>query len=455
MNMVELEHTLMIYIPDALGVVLALYATLTLLRLRKRGFLSVVRGWSMIALIVAVAVRLSYGAVADAAGGTLLDLRPVASILFITVVCWLSVLTTAMGAIYMQYDRPQMFRNLFIEHPLNLVATWAAFGFVVIGATLWTAPMGETGVRENPALVTLVLTYLVASAVVAVGVPTGHMMRNRAMAAVTDGAKASLALLAATCLALPVVDFVFRVYPDTSYGLTVENPSAWLTVLLFVGLLRSITHPEMATNVVSGEAETARIEGFRSFDIPRGIYVIEDEKAHSSMELFSELVTTPLRPDASGLDDDSSASATLEFLIPRGLMVTRDPPDMVKERYQLQVTPMIWLTESPGDLRIQPTSLAILTDTMTRFMESNPNGIILLTGMEYLVTFNDFTRLLRSLDTLSETVWITRTRLLIGIDPRAFDDKELALLERDKNVVKGRNGIAELKRESGVMRDSG
>jgi hypothetical protein len=370
----------------------------------------VVRGWSMIALIVAVAVRLSYGAVADAAGGTLLDLRPVASILFITVVCWLSVLTTAMGAIYMQYDRPQMFRNLFIEHPLNLVATWAAFGFVVIGATLWTAPMGETGVRENPALVTLVLTYLVASAVVAVGVPTGHMMRN---------------------------------------------PSAWLTVLLFVGLLRSITHPEMATNVVSGEAETARIEGFRSFDIPRGIYVIEDEKAHSSMELFSELVTTPLRPDASGLDDDSSASATLEFLIPRGLMVTRDPPDMVKERYQLQVTPMIWLTESPGDLRIQPTSLAILTDTMTRFMESNPNGIILLTGMEYLVTFNDFTRLLRSLDTLSETVWITRTRLLIGIDPRAFDDKELALLERDKNVVKGRNGIAELKRESGVMRDSG
>jgi hypothetical protein len=452
MSMVDLEQILMVYIPDILGILLAVYASFTVLRLRRKGFLSVVRGSAMIALIVAVAARLSFGAVADSHGGMVQDLRPTASMLFIVVVCWLSILTTSMASIYVRYVRAQSFRRLFTEKPFNLLTLWAAFGLAVIAFVLWAAPMGEEGVRDNPTIVMLVLVYLVASIVVTAGIPTVSMMRNRSMASIVTGTtRTNLILLAATCLALPVVDFVFRVYPDTSYGLGIENPSAWIMVLLFGGLLKSISHPDMATTIVSGETETARIEGFRSFDIPRGIYVIEDEKAYSSMNLFAELVTQPLRPDASSLEDDSSASATLEFLIPRGLMVTRESHDIVKERYQLNVTPVIWLTESPGDLRIAPTSLAILTDTMIRFMESNPNGIIVLTGLEYLVTFNDFHKLIRALDTLSETVWITKTRLLIGIDPRAFDGRELALLERDKTVVKGKDGIEELKRESAVM----
>ena len=163
-------------------------------------------------------------------------------------------------------------------------------------------------------------------------------------------------------------------------------------------------------------------------------------------------MTLPLRPDAEIPGTEDSASATLEFLIPKGLVVTREFPEVIRERYNIQVTPIIWLTESPGEMRIAPTSLAMLTDTIIRFMESNPNSIVLLEGVEYLVTFNDFKRVLKALDSLNETAWITKSRLLVAVHPKAFEERDLALLERDRKVLRGAADIEELKRELADVR---
>jgi hypothetical protein len=129
-------------------------------------------------------------------------------------------------------------------------------------------------------------------------------------------------------------------------------------------------------------------------------------------------------------------------------MVTRVFPERIREEYHLQVTPIIWLTESTGDRRIPPTSIALLTDALIRFMEGNPNSIVLVDGVEYLLTFNDFNRVLRSLDSLNETTWITKSRLIIAINPEAFDSKQVAMLERDRIVINGEEGLEELKNSS-------
>jgi len=228
------------------------------------------------------------------------------------------------------------------------------------------------------------------------------------------------------------------------------NPYGWLMVLLFTAIVRSISSTKFAGLVIDPEIEDVKRSGFRIFDIPRGVYLIEDQKPVAAFGLFSELVTLPLSPDAEVPGKEASASATIEFLIPQGLVVTREFPDNIRKSYNLQVTPMIWLTETPGELRIAPTSLAVLTDTLIRFMEKNPNSIVLVEGLEYVITFNDFKKVARSLDSLNETAWVTKGRLLICMDPRAFDEKDLALLERDRRVVKGAAGIDELKRESHV-----
>jgi hypothetical protein len=182
------------------------------------------------------------------------------------------------------------------------------------------------------------------------------------------------------------------------------------------------------------------------------VYLVYDEKAAAALSLFSELVTMPLRPDAEIPGREESAAATLQFLIPSGLVVTRELPEGIRKRHNLQVTPIIWLTESPGERRIAPTSLAVLTDTIIRFMESNPNSIVVVEGIEYIATYNDFRKVLRSLDSLNETAWVTKGRLLLAVNPKAFEERDLALLERDRKVLRGTGAIDELKKESRIAR---
>jgi hypothetical protein len=212
--------------------------------------------------------------------------------------------------------------------------------------------------------------------------------------------------------------------------------------------VESISSKGFTGLIVDPEVEDVKRSGFRIFDIPRGVYLVEDEKPGQAFSLFTELVTLPLSPEAEIPAKEPSPSETLQFLIPKGLVVTREYPETIRTEYKIEVTPIIWLTESPGDMRVSPTSLAVLTDTIVRFMENNPNSIVLVEGVEYVVTFNDFRKVLKSLDSLTETAWVTKSRLMIAIDPRAFEEKELALLERDRKVVKKAEGIEELKKES-------
>jgi hypothetical protein len=256
--------------------------------------------------------------------------------------------------------------------------------------------------------------------------------------------------LGAIWILIPTVVFAFDMVLRLKYDVNGNNPHSWIVLILFEGAIGAFKDTRFTAVIVDPEVETVRREGFREYDIPRGVYLIEDDKPDSAFTMFAELVTMPLRPDAKIPAPEESATATLEYLIPRGFMITREYPENLRENYKLQVTPIMWLSESPGELRVAPTSLAVLTDTAVRFMETTPNSIVLVEGVEYLITFNDFKKVLKTLDTLNEIAWINKTRLIIAVNPRAFDDKELAMLERDRKVVKAGPSIELLKRESKI-----
>jgi two-component system cell cycle response regulator len=68
---------------------------------------------------------------------------------------------------------------------------------------------------------------------------------------------------------------------------------------------------------------------------------------------------------------------------------------------------------------------------MIRFIEENASGVILLDGLEYLVSNNDFNKVLRVIDQVNDQISQSTAVMIIPVDPRAFDPKELALLERN------------------------
>jgi len=181
----------------------------------------------------------------------------------------------------------------------------------------------------------------------------------------------------------------------------------------------------------------------------RRVYLVEENKPDFSMRLFSDI----LKGRCWDCEDDESF--TCESLVcsachlpcpcrectkyrsrTQGLMVTRQYPKDVRTKHYLQTTPIIWLSQVAGKDNMDPAKMSLLTDYIVNFMEKSQNGVILVDGIEYLVTSNDFSRVLKAIDKWSETAMTTANKLILSINPKAFEQKDLALLERNREVVR-------------------
>ena len=161
----------------------------------------------------------------------------------------------------------------------------------------------------------------------------------------------------------------------------------------------------------------ARLSISRKYDLrPGRSYIVQESPPHMSFDAFVNLVST------------SPSGGTGKTV---GLAVTRQHPDLVREKYGLEDTPVYWLATRAGDKVISPTNLGILTNMLVKFAEETADGIILLDGIEYLVSNNDFNRVLRMVDQVNDNITQSGCRLVLPVDPRAFDQKELALLLRN------------------------
>ncbi len=165
-----------------------------------------------------------------------------------------------------------------------------------------------------------------------------------------------------------------------------------------------------------GAPKEATLGVSRKYSLKHGrSYVIEEAPPSISFDAFVNLVST-----------DSNGEGKMV-----GLAVTRQHPEQVREKYGLEATPIFWLATRAGDKVISPTNLGILTHMLVKFTEETSNGVILLDGIEYLVSNNDFTKVLRMIDQVSDNISQSKCSMIIPVDPRAFDQRQLALLERN------------------------
>ncbi len=140
-------------------------------------------------------------------------------------------------------------------------------------------------------------------------------------------------------------------------------------------------------------------------------YISRERKSEHAFEIFTDLVTHGLQ----------------------GLCVSRLKPETVRERYGLRKTPIVWLTQNAeaGEKCITPTDMPRVHFVISDFLDKAEDSVILLDGIEYIITHNSFPSALKLIQLLNDRVMMHRSRLLVPVDPLAVGDKELALLERD------------------------
>jgi hypothetical protein len=165
----------------------------------------------------------------------------------------------------------------------------------------------------------------------------------------------------------------------------------------------------------------------RKYNLLQGrTYLVEESPSDISFDAFVNIVSTSVNGNKKTV----------------GLAVSRQHPDLIKQKYGLEATPIYWLATRTGEDVISPTNLGILTHMLVKFVEDNPSGVILLDGLEYLVSNNDFNKVLRVIDQVNDHISQSKSVMIIPVDPRAFSQKELALLERNvEKIVSSRKAV--------------
>jgi hypothetical protein len=118
----------------------------------------------------------------------------------------------------------------------------------------------------------------------------------------------------------------------------------------------------------------------------------------------------------------------------RGLVITRSHPSRVQQLYSLDC-PIMWIAKSSkpsgGVLSLEPTRLMKIHSTISDFIKANPGSVVLLDGLEYLVTENGFAPVMKAIQLTNEEVAMSGAFLLVPIDPRTLETQQLGLLERE------------------------
>jgi len=149
-----------------------------------------------------------------------------------------------------------------------------------------------------------------------------------------------------------------------------------------------------------------------------------------------------LEPGVSYLLETDDLARCYELFLERtmagaqGLCITRDFPDRVRSKFNIKKSPVIWLSNADLEYAVEPVQLGKLYHKIEDFLKKTEKGLIILVGIEYLITQNNYSSALKFLQLIKDQISIFGATLLVPIVPDALAEKDLKLIEREFETIK-------------------
>ncbi len=125
------------------------------------------------------------------------------------------------------------------------------------------------------------------------------------------------------------------------------------------------------------------------------------------------------------------AYATLLDLISAGfdaLVISREHPSKLREKYDLGTADLRWLTQVVGNNNLDPSKLSVITSAIISFLERHDNAVVFLDGVEYLLANNNMIRVIAMMENVMQKVVDGGAVMLAAINRLTFDQKDLAMI---------------------------
>lgn len=119
-----------------------------------------------------------------------------------------------------------------------------------------------------------------------------------------------------------------------------------------------------------------------------------------------------------------------------GLAITRINPKRLKEQFDLGGATILWLTDKEGDAetRVMPVLEKIIY-RIEDFLNTPGKSVLLLDGLDYLISSNNFDSVLRFLRRLIDEVSESDAILITSVTPETLDDQAINILEREMEIL--------------------
>ena len=146
---------------------------------------------------------------------------------------------------------------------------------------------------------------------------------------------------------------------------------------------------------------------------PSESYIIVEKKPHKAFEILVDLVTHGIP----------------------GFVVSREYPEKIKRKYELLKTPLLWLSRYEVENAVNPDDLPKLIFIIDDFTRKCEESVILLDGLEYLITQTEFSTVLKFVHELRDTIALHNSRLIIPLHRDTLSSNDYSILEREFTVL--------------------
>lgn len=116
-----------------------------------------------------------------------------------------------------------------------------------------------------------------------------------------------------------------------------------------------------------------------------------------------------------------------------GMVISRLSPEQVRKKLKKQK--ILQLSTATKEDSIPPDNVVNILLRMKEFMTSKKDSILLLDGLDYIAFQNTFEDALNLIQKLIESVILYKGILLVSVNPKSLEEKELVLLEEEMELL--------------------
>ncbi len=140
-------------------------------------------------------------------------------------------------------------------------------------------------------------------------------------------------------------------------------------------------------------------------------YLVKEQKPVISLNIFKSMI-------AEGVS---------------GLCISRTNPNELRDVYDFQELPIVWLTRNriESEMCVDPSNITRLSVEISNFIQNTERGAILLEGLEYLISQNNYPIILRFIHLLNDKIMLGNSCMIVPLNPLILKENELHMLERD------------------------